>query len=53
MQQNHPVSGARTSETTAMQRAVWRRPQLLTDGVSSSTMFSPAGFNDDTVYGIS
>ncbi|WP_296713603.1 hypothetical protein [Tistrella sp.] len=53
MQQNHPVSGAETSDTTAMPRTVWRRPQLLADDVSSSTMFNPAGFNDDTLYGIS
>ena len=53
MQQNHPVSGAETPDTTAMPRTVWRRPQLLADDVSSSTMFNPAGFNDDTLYGIS
>lgn len=53
MQQNHLVSGAGTSETTAMQRTVWQRPQLQTDDVSSSTMFNIATNGTDSVYQIS
>ncbi|WP_197465047.1 hypothetical protein PJ900_04800 (plasmid) [Tistrella mobilis] len=41
MQQSHPVSGAETSDTTAMPRAVWRRPQLTIDDLPSSTLFAP------------
>lgn len=46
MQQNHPVSGARTSETTAMQRAVWQRRQLTIDDLPSSTLAAPVSTDD-------
>ncbi|WP_187297863.1 hypothetical protein [Tistrella mobilis] len=53
MQQNHPVSGAETSDTNAMHRTVWQRPQLQTDDVSLSTMFNIATNGTDSVYQIS
>ena len=49
MQQNHPVFGAGTSDTTAMPRAVWQRPQLLTDDLPSSTLAAPASTDDGGV----
>ncbi|WP_371998874.1 hypothetical protein P7L68_02635 (plasmid) [Tistrella mobilis] len=49
MQQNHPVSGAETSDTTAMPRAVWRRPQLMIDDLPSSTLAAPASTEDGGV----
>lgn len=46
MQQHHPVSGAGKPDTTAMPRAVWRRPQLTIDDLPSSTLVAPASTED-------
>lgn len=46
MQLNNPVSDTRTSETTAMPRAVWQRPQMMIDDLPSSTLAAPYSTDD-------